>query len=63
MNKIILNDIQYCPENWNCPDDRFIIYWSDSDGNDYDLEITLGKKIPKALSDALEEYMSKHKDG
>ena len=56
MNKIILDDIMYFSG------DRFIIYWSDSDGNDYDLEITLGEKFPKSLSDALEEYLSEHKD-
>lgn len=56
MNNIFLDNVMYI-------EDRFIIYWSDSDGNDYDLEITLGEKFPKSLSDALEEYLSEHKDG
>ena len=54
--KITLDDISYCYDN------RVIIYWSDSDGNGHDLEITLGKKFPKALEDALEEYLIEHKD-
>jgi len=53
-NRISLDDVTFLGE-------RFILYWSDAEGNSYDLEVNLKDLFRKHFSEETEYYLSEHK--